>query len=157
MRRRVTAAVIAALFAIGGTVPAHAETATAPTRNCAILINQQGDVLRTSCSSVSAVRAQAGLNAAATPLMTWWEDAGYKGDHHTTIYGNAGTCDTAGYSVNVTGYWANHLSSITGHGQCNIVRLTTIAGDAVTNWNLPASFGSRIWNDNVGHIQVFHR
>ena len=93
--------------------------------------------------------------ASSTLLMTWYSDAGWRGTS-AGIYGSYGTCDTAGYGFTPSDWWKTHMSSIRGAGQCNKVRLTNIAGTASATYSLPVSFGSTIFNDNVGYVKVWH-
>ena len=97
----------------------------------------------------------AAASADRVKLMTWHEDTGWRA-HHSHIFGEDGTCDTAGYSFRPREWWRHHMSSITGSGQCNRVRLTNIAGTEARDFNLPVTFGGTIFNDNVGRVRVYH-
>ncbi|MFI0483957.1 hypothetical protein [Actinomadura sp. 9N215] len=100
----------------------------------------------------------------ATLLMTFYEHANYNRDQpgrSVGVYGDAGTCDSEGYVFTVANvpplnWWPDHLSSITGVGSCTAVLLSSHGG-AEIRWNLPASFGSTGWNDNVRKLRVYRR
>ena len=111
-----------------------------------------------TASAAPAPRAgdHSGLRAASsTLLMTWYSDAGWRGTS-VNYSGSYGTCDTAGYGFTPNDWWKTHMSSIRGAGQCNKVRLTNIAGTYSATYSLPLSFGSTIYNDNVGYVKVWH-
>ncbi|MGW7353404.1 hypothetical protein [Streptomyces sp. NPDC054784] len=154
---------------ITGTVTLASPASAAPgadaeaSRYCATLVAEQKgapgklETVRESCSPDSAEEARKGLHAAAkSKLMTWYSDGGYKGKMQDAIYGNDGTCDTAGYAFEPSDDWKDSLSSIEGHGQCNKVRLTNIAGTYSKTFNLDVSFGGEIYNNNVGYVKVWH-
>lgn len=128
---------------------------------CAYLVGKTAadpapSVLRQACSSRSDDDARTRLRAASsTLLMTWYADAGWRGTS-AKIYGAYGTCDSAGYGFAPSSWWETHMSSIRGSGQCNKVRLTNIAGTYSSSYSLPASFGSKIYNDNVGYVKTWH-
>jgi hypothetical protein len=133
-----------------------------PVTYCAVLVSKDLDssgvskLLEESCSVESAAAARSGLQGTlgSTLLMAWWRDAGFGGTQ-TTIYGNSGGCDSAGYRVEPSDYWKKNLSSIAGYNGCNRVRLYNIALTQSGAYNLQIS-NLGAYNDNVGLTQVYN-
>ncbi|WP_242893129.1 hypothetical protein [Actinomadura litoris] len=158
MKRRIAAAAIVALsVSTPATALAAAPSAAAPgQRSCSVLIDRHGHTLQTVCATGDRAPALRGTGTASlsrTKLMTWFSDAQLHGDH-TDIYGNAGDCDSSGYSVVPDSWWQRNMSSIMSHNHCNTARLINHAGDATVR-NLSTSFGGTPWNDSVIHVRVY--
>jgi hypothetical protein len=151
------------ILAPAGVAQASTSTDTAgPAKFCASLVgvdeSHEMTTIKRSCSNESAAAARAGLGSAgaeSTLLMTWYADAQFQGSYENQ-YGNYGICDSAGYGFTPSNWWAHNLSSISGNGACNRVRLTDRAGQHSANYVLNASFGKDLYNDNVGHVAVFN-
>src|SRR5512139_983469 len=159
------------------TVDAVAETGA--DRHCAVLIGKATDgkvspVLAHACDDISAANARAKMLRAASKnsskstvkpladdlLMIWYSDADY-GGASTTIYGDEGPCDSAGYRLHTgnsaLGIWGRLLSSARGAGSCNTARFSNRAGTASQTFGLPVSYLGSLLNDNVGAIWVYNR
>jgi hypothetical protein len=148
------AVIVAVLLPAGAAKAAPVESA----ESCATLLSTEKDraghsiILARSCSS-SPEAAAAAFPARSVKLMTWYADAGWRGNSDD-IYGSQGTCDEAGYTFATNWYWQWHMSSIRGHGRCNQVLLKD-SGGRQSGWvGLPWSFGASHWNDNVNTVKV---
>lgn len=104
-----------------------------------------------------AVKSQLAPDAVTSSdlLMTWFEHIDYGGTW-ADIYGRYGTCDTAGYRIQPTDWWAHNLSSAAGFAQCNAARFSTIAQNYSESFWLPVRYLGPTLNDNVGTVWVYH-
>ncbi|PSL54168.1 hypothetical protein B0I31_107224 [Saccharothrix carnea] len=93
---------------------------------------------------------------ADTVLVKLHEHANYGGTS-AEVKGAYGTCDTAGYRLELNTLWSNIISSAEGRGWCNYATYTNRNRDYAESHFLPTpSFGARL-NDNVGIIDVRYR
>ncbi|MEU7894123.1 hypothetical protein AB0B45_14810 [Nonomuraea sp. NPDC049152] len=122
---------------------AHGAAATEETANtarngrfCSVLVGAAAPrgvspTLAQSCSDLSRQAADAGLRLKAralglrhqeVPIMFWYTDPEFHGEW-TTVYGQHGHCDAAGYTVRPNTYWATKLSSVKGAAYCDRIRV----------------------------------
>lgn len=141
------------------------------TQHCVILVGKAASpggispVLYHYCSTVSSEDARTHMITSRTAigpfalsadlLMTWFEHSDFFGAS-TQVFGDDGTCDSAGYRLDPNPTWANNISSAKGFGQCNHARFTNIAQNFSDDFALPIDFIGQTLNDNVGTIHVFH-
>lgn len=142
-------------------------------RTCAVVLEKAtpggtASVAGRACSTSSADahakasrqagRTGVGLLASDTLLFRTYDHVSYQG-YQTNFYGSYGTCDRDGYTFFVDPYWfsvGDTMSSISGFGRCDTVRLTRQETAKVGTFYLPtSSIGA--WNDNVTWIHVYDR
>lgn len=141
-------------------------------RMCAVVLEKAtpggtASIAGRACSTSSAdAHAKAsrqagrtGVNIQAdTLLFRTYDHVSYQG-YQTNFYGSYGTCDRDGYTFYVDKYWfsvGDTMSSISGFGRCDTVRLTRQVTAKVGTFYLPAS-SIGTWNDNVTWIHVYDR
>lgn len=183
--RCITVAAAAAAVVMAAATSATASSPTgspaAQPSYCAVLVgkaqasNGVSPTLSRGCSNISrrdaAIQMMTNRSGHSAPqqvvpykgalLMTWYRDINYAGPS-TDIYaggviGGGDTCDSAGYRLSPNYYWAYNLTSAKGHGACNIARFYNIANNFARTYSLPCHYVGISLNDNVGHIQVWHR
>ncbi|GLZ33087.1 hypothetical protein Lesp02_52750 [Lentzea sp. NBRC 105346] len=84
---------------------------------------QANATVRTTCDTNADSPKLKAATAAATPLMTWYDNWHWdSGNGSVTWYGYAGTCDQSGYRINFDDNnfpaWRNRISSWKVHGDC---------------------------------------
>ncbi|MBN9748553.1 hypothetical protein DMP23_47035 [Amycolatopsis sp. A1MSW2902] len=90
-------------------------------------------------------------------IITFWEDAGYEGDH-VEAYGDSGPCDAAGYGFNdMSDILDGGTSSYKLAGGCTVA-------EYFSDTYLEGSFSGLIygdqsivtggWNDNIGSMSI---
>lgn len=170
-----TAAIVAAL-ALSTVCAASANAAAGARTYCVMVVGASASPSAASpveysyCSAISSADARAHMNSrqgakSLTPssaqstdlLMTWFTDIDYGSSvgNPTDIFGSAGPCDSAGYRIAPSDYWASNMSSIKGNGNCNTVRLTTRSGTYSETRSLDANQLGGTLNDNVGLTNVY--
>jgi len=93
-----------------------------------------------------------------TPLVYLYADINYAGSY-TTILGDAGYCDSAGYSINLAEHdnaWAHKVSSIRGASLCtgaNLEGANYNATQVISTYRCEPMPSLGSWNDNVLRIK----
>ncbi|GAB3295823.1 hypothetical protein GCM10027563_37520 [Parasphingorhabdus pacifica] len=173
-------AAIAIVLASSGPVAAEETSSDKSGPFCATMVGEappsgNSPVLAEACSEVSPedaatkMRAEyaeqtGGAESVATmadlPLMHWYEHGNFNRDlagAMTTIYGSAGTCDTAGYRVEPAAWWQDNLSSIFGDGSCAYADITNRALN-YTKRNVHVHYdynpGLGSFDNNVGIVNI---
>jgi hypothetical protein len=85
--------------------------------------------------------------------MIWYNGTGYT-SNSTVIYGNAGTCDRAGYRIAPSSYWKVNISSIARLQTCDAARITNRALNDSAAFFLSTPTIAR-FDNNVGLVQVY--
>lgn len=138
-----------------------------PVEHCVVVLDKlrpgedSSQVLHRQCSTDADARVlrSNSIVRAATPLMTWYADAIWRGNS-TTIYGNYGTCDRSGYGVgNVGEHWNDKISSYNMHGTCytNDVWEHADFQGASTRFYGHVRWVGDEWNDRISSMWFFSR
>ncbi|WP_053849414.1 hypothetical protein [Streptomyces sp. NRRL B-24085] len=173
-RRKSIASLIAAAGVSGllmtGAPNSAADTAAPAPKNCAVLVGKApangkaSPELYRYCSTKSAADARAhletkaatgGRSAQATLLMVWYANTDYR-TPSTSVYGNAGPCDSSGYSLHPDSYWSQNISSARGYNRCTVATFHNRALNYATTFRLPVPYLGANLNDNVGLIQTWY-
>lgn len=120
LRSTILAAVLILIGSTLGAVPAHAGTAD---KYCvAVPAKTVTGAIDMTCDSAPDSPRLAAATAGSWLLMTWYDNWHYNEDNGWIgWYGNAGTCDYSGYSVDFDysfQSWKNRISSFKVHGDC---------------------------------------
>lgn len=178
----LAAGVLATPGVASGSPSAEASGAqAAPPKFCHVLLGQNktsngdSEVITQACSNESNAAAKSQFDkqiekiktsantqrqsqalASGTALMTWWSNANQSGSS-TVIYGNAGRCDSSGYTITPNDWWKNNMSSVVGYSYCNRMMFDN---KIYSGWSIqyvsPANYLNN-YNDNVGRVKIYCR
>jgi hypothetical protein len=155
LARRTISSIAATLFAMASI--SGAAQADPVEEYCVVVTGKTPkDPVHTACASSAGAPELKTLSAAATPLMTWYDNWHWDGSNGVvTWYGYAGTCDAEGYVIhfdqNNFPAWKNRISSFTVHGNC----WTTMAYNvAYSPFEGSARYDGNVWFVTTGWVNL---